>query len=125
MTLQPGLKFESTATVTPALTAEQLGSGDMPVLATPALVALLENAAMRAVAPALEEGQTTVGTAVSTSHLKASAVGAVVRAVAVLKAVEGRCLNFEVSAWEGETLLGQGVHTRFVVDRERFLAKLK
>lgn len=125
MILQPGLKFESTATVTSALTAEQLGSGDMPVLATPALVALMENAAMRAVAAALGEGQTTVGTAISTSHLKASAVGAVVRAEALLTAVEGRQLTFEVSAWQGDVLLGQGVHTRFVVDRERFLAKLK
>ena len=124
MILSPGLKFTSKITVTESLTAEKMDSGDMPVLATPALVALMENAAMMAVAPALQEGQTTVGTAVSTSHLKASAVGAGVRAEAELTAVEGRKLTFKVSAWEGDALLGEGEHTRFVVDRERFLAKL-
>ena len=124
MILQIGTTAESRITVTEQLTAEKMGSGDMPVLATPALVALMENAAMRAVAPALESGQTTVGTAVETSHLKASAIGAEVRAVAELTAVDGRRLSFRISAYEGETLLAEGAHTRFIVDRNKFLAKL-
>lgn len=110
--------------VTNELTAKHLGSGDMEVLATPAMIALMENAAMRAVTQSLDEGQTTVGVEISTSHLKASKLGAEVRAVAELTEVEGRRLTFRVAAYEGEVLLGEGVHTRFVVDRERFLAKL-
>ncbi len=124
MILQNGLLAESTATVTNELTAKHLGSGDMEVLATPAMIALMENAAMRAVTQSLDEGQTTVGVEISTSHLKASKLGAEVRAVAELTEVEGRRLTFRVAAYEGEVLLGEGVHTRFVVDRERFLAKL-
>jgi predicted thioesterase len=88
------------------------------------MVALMENAAMLAVAPALEPGQTTVGTMVSTSHLRASKVGANVCAVAELTAIDGRKLTFKIAAYEGETLIGEGEHIRFIVDRERFLSKL-
>lgn len=122
--LKTGLTATSTLTVSASNTAMSAGSGDMAVLATPWLVALMENAAMRAVAPCLEPGLTTVGTAVSVSHIKASAVGAEVCAEAVLTAVEGRKLTFSVSASEQGVTVGQGTHTRFIVDRERFLAKL-
>ncbi len=119
-----GLTYTSTTTVNQNNTANALGSGDMDVFATPAMVALMENAAMNAVAPHLEAGQTTVGTEISTSHIKASALGATITATAVLTAVEGRKLTFEVIAHEGENIIGKGSHTRFIVDRERFLAKL-
>jgi predicted thioesterase len=119
-----GLTYTSTTTVNQNNTANALGSGDMDVFATPAMVALMENAAMNAVAPHLEAGQTTVGTEISTSHIKASALGATITATAVLTAVEGRKLTFEVIAHEGENIIGEGSHTRFIVDRERFLAKL-
>lgn len=119
-----GLTYTSTTTVNQNNTANALGSGDMDVFATPAMVALMENAAMNAVAPHLEAGQTTVGTEISTSHIKASALGATITATAVLTAVEGRKLTFEVIAYEGENIIGKGSHTRFIVDRERFLAKL-
>jgi predicted thioesterase len=122
--LKEGLKHQSIMSITAGNTAEFIGSGDMAVLATPAMVALMENAAMLAVAPALDEGQTTVGTMVSTSHIKASKVGANVCAVAELIAVDGRKLTFKIAAYEGETLIGEGEHTRFIVDRERFLSKL-
>lgn len=120
-----GLSYISTTIVSNTNTALTLGSGDMDVFATPAMVALMENAAMNAVAPHLEQGQTTVGTEISTTHIKASALGATITATAILTAVDGRKLTFSVTAREGDTLIGTGTHTRFVVDRERFMSKLK
>ena len=123
--MEIGAKSTSTLVVTEQLTAAVMGSGDLPVLATPAMIALMENAAMNAVAPHLEAGQTTVGTQISTSHIKASALGATITATAVLTAVDGRSLTFAITAHEGDKTIGEGTHTRFIVDRERFLAKLK
>lgn len=120
-----GLSYTATTTVNQNNTALALGSGDMEVFATPAMVALMENAAMNAVAPHLEAGQTTVGTQITTSHIKASALGATISATATLTAVDGRSLSFEITARDGENIIGEGVHTRFIVDRERFLSKLK
>ena len=123
--LEVGLKYESRLTVGAENTALALGSGDMEVLATPAMVALMENAAMMAVADCLPEGSTTVGIEISTSHLKASAVGANVVAEATLQEVDGRRLVFLLKAWDDAGVIGEGKHTRFIVDRERFLSKLK
>lgn len=123
--LEVGLKYESRLTVGAENTALVLGSGDMEVLATPAMVALMENAAMMAVADCLPEGSTTVGIEISTSHLKASAVGANVVAEATLEEVDGRRLVFSLKAWDDVGVIGEGKHTRFIVDRERFLSKLK
>jgi predicted thioesterase len=123
--LEVGLKYESRLTVGAENTALVLGSGDMEVLATPAMVALMENAAMMAVADCLPEGSTTVGIEISTSHLKASAVGANVVAEATLEKVDGRRLVFSLKAWDDAGVIGEGKHTRFIVDRERFLSKLK
>ena len=120
-----GLSYTATTTVNQNNTALALGSGDMEVFATPAMVALMENAAMNAVAPHLEAGQTTVGTQITTSHIKASALGATISATATLTVVDGRSLSFEITARDGENIIGEGVHTRFIVDRERFLSKLK
>ncbi|MBQ2416839.1 MAG: thioesterase family protein [Alistipes sp.] len=123
--MNTGYSYTSTTIVNNNNTAKALGSGDMDVFATPAMVALMENAAMNAVAPHLEEGQTTVGTQISTSHIKASALGATITATAVLTAVDGRSLTFEITARDGENIIGEGVHTRFIIDRERFMSKLK
>jgi predicted thioesterase len=120
-----GLFYTATTTVNQNNTALALGSGDMEVFATPAMVALMENAAMNAVAPHLEAGQTTVGTQITTNHIKASALGATISATATLTAVDGRSLTFAITAREGDKIIGEGSHTRFIVDRERFLAKLK
>ena len=121
--MQIGLSYTSKVVVNTTNTAVALGSGDMEVFATPAMVALMENAAMNAVADALDPGMSTVGIEISTSHLKASAMGATVTATATLTAIDGRRLTFTVSAHEGETLIGEGTHTRYVVNREKFLAK--
>jgi predicted thioesterase len=122
--MEVGLKYESTVVVSPSNTAATLGSGDMDVFATPAMVALMENAAMLAVAAHLPEGSATVGTQMNTSHIKASPLGATITASAELTEVEGRKLTFAVKAWDEKGTIGEGVHTRFVVDRERFLSKL-
>ncbi|MBE6194079.1 MAG: dihydrolipoamide acyltransferase [Rikenellaceae bacterium] len=119
-----GLNYTSVTTVENSNTALAFGSGDMEVFATPAMVALMENAAMNAVAAHLEAGQTTVGSQITTTHIKPSALGATISATATLTAVEGRKLTFAVEAYDGETLIGSGTHVRYIVDRERFLSKL-
>ena len=120
-----GLKHISELTVTDDVTAIKAGTGDMPVLATPVMMALMENAAMLAVKDELPEGSTTVGGHIESSHLKPTPVGAVVRAEAEVTRVEGRKIEFKVAAYAGDTLLGEGTHLRFIVDREKFMSKLK
>ena len=122
--VEVGLNHTSELTVTDAVTAVRMGSGDMPVLATPAMMALMENAAMLAVADELPEGSTTVGGHIASSHLRPSKIGDVVRAVAEVTKVDGRKIEFNVSAYSGDVLLGEGTHLRFVVDRERFMSKI-
>lgn len=119
------MKYQSRVVVSECNTALKLGSGDMEVFATPAMIALMENAAMQAVAGSLPEGSTTVGTMMRSSHIKATAVGATVTAEAELIAVDGRRLTFAVKAWDEQGVIGEGEHERFVVDREWFLSKLK
>lgn len=123
--LQEGLTYTSSTEVTLANCAVTAGSGDMEVFATPAMVALMENAAMLAVAAALPDGATTVGASMQTSHIKPSGIGAMVSATARLVSVEGRKLTFEVSATDDEGVIGEGLHIRYIVDKERFMAKVK
>lgn len=122
--LEAGLSARSTTTVTAENTAAAMGSGDLPVFATPAMVALMEHAAMEAVAGELPAGSTTVGSEMNASHLKPSKLGAEISATAVLTAVEGRKLTFNVGARDEGGVIGEGIHIRYIVDRERFMAKL-
>ena len=122
--LEKGLKHQSVMRVTDGNTAEFIGSGDMAVLATPAMIALMENAAMLAVALHLDEGDTTVGSMISTSHLKPSKIGATISAIAERVEVDGRKLSFKIEAYDGDVLIGSGEHVRYVVNREKFLSKL-
>jgi fluoroacetyl-CoA thioesterase len=125
MPLAPGLEAVVTHQVTEADTARVLGSGDLEVLGTPALLALVERATVAAVAAAVPPEATTVGTGVQLDHLRASPVGAVITVTARLVTVDGRALRFEVAAEdEAGTLIGHGEIRRVVVDRERFLARL-
>ena len=118
-----GLTHTSTLEVTDEKTAVSLGSGDLPVLATPAMLALMENAAMKAVEAQLEKDTTTVGGMLSISHLAPTLEGKDVSATAVLVKVEGRKLEFKVTAHEGELLIWEGTHIRYIVERERFMKK--
>ena len=122
--IEIGLKYTSELTVTDAVTAVKVGSGDMPVLATPMMMALMENAAMLAVRDALPEGCTTVGGHIESSHLKPSKVGDVIRAEAEVTKVDGKKIVFKVSAYSGDILLGEGTHLRFIVDRDKFMSKV-
>lgn len=117
-------QYTSKIIVSASQTAEVMGSGDMPVLATPALVALMENAAMMACRPLCEEGQTTVGGSINVLHLKPSPVGAEVEATASVVLYEGRKVEFTIEAKQGDVVIGTATHVRFIVDRERFLSKL-
>ena len=118
------LSYTIEHTVEPNESALAMGSGDMEVFATPAMVALMEHAAMMAARELLQEGDSSVGIEISTSHLKASRIGSTVRATATLESRDGRRLQFRIEAYDGDTLIGEGSHTRFIVDRARFLAKL-
>lgn len=122
--LKPGLSHRSKIIVVQHLTAKAIGSGDLPVLATPAMIALMENAAMLAVAPYLAETDTTVGGFMECSHLKPTAMGDEVEAEAVLVEIEGKSLHFDIAAYAGDKKIGEGHHIRYVVDRDRFLSKI-
>ena len=110
--------------MTDTVTAIHIGSGDMPVLATPMLLALMENAAMQAVKEELPDGCTTVGGHIVSSHLKPSKIGDVVRAEAEVTKVDGKKIEFKVAAYTGDTLLGEGTHLRFIVDQKKFMSRL-
>ena len=101
------------------------GSGALEVFATPAMVALMEKTCLESVNSKIGEGNTTVGISVNIKHLKASPVGATIRCESHLLEVDRRRLVFEVRCFEGEALVGEGVHERFVVDSEKFMNKLK
>ena len=117
--LEKGLKHISRTVVQPDNFALTMGSGDLPVLATPALVALMENAAM------LAEGATTVGAKMDMTHVRPSGEGEEVHAEATLVEVEGRKLTFSLVARDSADVIGEGTHIRYIVDRAKFLLKLK
>ena len=105
-------------------TAIALGSGDVPALGTPAVLALMEQAACDAVAGGLAEGETSVGTWAELEHLAPSKVGAETVATAELIAAEGHALEFTCEVRDGDTVVARARHRRSIVDRERFLARL-
>ena len=123
MPLAAGLTGRVSLQVGDADTAIALRSGDVPVLATPRLIALCEEAACLAAHPELEPGHTTVGMRIQFDHLAPTAVGATVTAEAKLEKVEGRRLTFSVSANDSGGLVGAGKITRVVVVEDRFLKK--
>lgn len=107
-------------TVTESDLASSLGSGDVPVLATPAVLALCEAATMATVSSRLEPHQTTVGAHVELDHVAPSRTGAHVEATASVTAVDRNRLTFAVEAREGEDLIARGSVVRYIVDRARF-----
>ena len=123
MPLEPGLAATAELVVSDADTAAMLGTGDVPVLATPRVVRLAEQATVLAVHGTLAEGTTTVGYRVQLDHLAPTAVGGRVLAEAMLETVEGRRLTFRVSVSDGHGLVAAGRVTRVVVERARFLEK--
>ena len=122
--LAPGMTGEVTRVVTDDLTAHAMDNAGVKVLATPILVMLIEQAAIRAIQPALGEGQSSVGTHVDVRHLAATPVGMTVTARARLVAVDGRKLTYEVEAHDEHEPVARGTHERFVGDTHRFLARV-
>ncbi|MFV2020935.1 thioesterase family protein [Micromonospora sp. LOL_023] len=119
----PGTTARVELTVTDADTAQAVGSGDVPVLGTPRVLALAEAATVAATATALPTGMTTVGTRVELDHLAATPVGRTVAAVARLTDVDGRRLTFDVVVSEGDLTVAQGRIERLLVDRHRFVER--
>jgi fluoroacetyl-CoA thioesterase len=125
MALQVGLRGRAALRVTADQTAEHLGSGDLPVLGTPALAALFAAAAVDALAGHLAPGETTVGIRIEVSHTAPTPVGAEAHAAAELVAVEGRKLHFTAMAFDQREKIGECRHERMIVARDRFLGRLK
>lgn len=124
MDIEPGLSGRVVLTVGDADSAIAMGSGDVAVLATPRIVALMEAAAVVAIEGALPIGFTTVGSRIEVDHLAPTAVGAEVVAHAVVTGVEGRSASFDVTVDEGSSTVARGSHVRVVVERERFVSRL-
>jgi fluoroacetyl-CoA thioesterase len=120
----PGLKLSRELEVTEQHTAEALGSGDVPVLGTPALLALAEGACVQAIADDLPDGETSVGTWAEIEHLKATPVGGTVTAKATLLGHHGRRLEFSILVEEGGETVARVRHRRVLVERARFLRRL-
>lgn len=123
MELLPGLSARLELTVSDADTAQALGSGDVPVLATPRALALAEAATVAATARRIDSGMATVGVHVEFSHLAPSVVGRLVQAEAILREVQGRKLIFTVELTDGGKLVAQGRIERMLVNRSKFLEK--
>ena len=122
--MEKGLTYTSTLVVSKEHVAAVMGSGDLHVYATPAMVALMENAAMLTVAEHLPEGSTTVGAMINTSHIKPSPIGETIKTTAVLTDIEGRKLTFSIKAEDSKGIIGEAIHVRYIVDREKFMSKL-
>ena len=118
-----GLRHSETLVVEHKDTAAVYGSGALEVFATPAMIALMEKTCLESVANKIGEGNTTVGIAINIKHLKASPVGVTIRCEAELVEVDRRRLVFSVKCFEDETLIGEGIHERFVVDSKKFMSK--
>jgi fluoroacetyl-CoA thioesterase len=124
-TIKPGLVGENSVSVTEALSASHLGSGGLAVYATPSMIALIEGAAVAAIDHLLPEGSASVGTELHIRHLAATPLGHTVRARAEVTGVDGRQITFTVQAWDEAELIGNGTHTRFIIDMNRFLQRLE
>ncbi len=121
--LTTGIKHTKSEIVTESNTAASLGSGLLPVYATPAMILLLEAACAEAVAPELEDGNTTVGTKLCVEHVAATPLGLEVRCECELVEIDRRRLVFNVEVYDKAGIIGKGTHERFIVASEKFMAK--
>ena len=118
-----GMRGEASTLVEREDTAKEVGSGDLLVYATPCMVALMEGAACEAIADALPDTQTTVGTMLNIEHISATPVGLEVRAEAEVTAVEGKVITFCVTAFDEAGEIGKGTHKRVIINSQKFLDK--
>ncbi len=123
MEMTVGTKHEVSLTVTDEITAAKVKSGSLPVLATPYMVALMEQAASELCDKFVTDGISTVGTALNISHLAPTPVGGCIKAVAALTAFDGRKASFDVEAYDDAGLIGKGTHERFTIKVDSFMKK--
>ena len=123
MSIEVGLKGRSETVVTQQNTANAIGSGLVPVFATPYMIALMENAAANSLLPYLAEDEGSVGTQLNVAHTSATPIGMKVWAETTVTAVEGKKITFEVAAYDEAGEIGRGTHERFLIKPERFLSK--
>lgn len=121
--INTGITHTVSLTVTDSLSARSMGSGSLDVLATPAMIAGMENVCMNCIQPHLESGFTTVGTKVDISHISATPVGDTVTFTCVLTEIDRKRLVFSVEAFDSEGKIGEGTHHRFIVDSAKFTEK--
>ena len=122
--LEIGLKGQQSETVTNDKTAAEMGSGTLPVYATPAMIALMEKTAMLSVSEELGENEATVGTNLEIAHLAACGLGTEITCTSELIEIDRRRLVFTVKVFDDKELLGEGIHERFIVDNAKFIARL-
>lgn len=123
MNVTPGLKSRAETLVNGSNTANAVGSGLVPVFSTPSMIALMENAAVRAIQGRLEQGETSVGTHMDVTHDAPTPVSVKVWAEAEVTAVDGRRVSFSVAAYDEHGPIGKGTHERVVIRADKFLAK--
>lgn len=121
--IEIGMNYKVEITVSENDTAKAVGSGTLRVLATPKMIALMEEAAYKCIGGELEAGSTSVGTLMNAKHLSATPVGMKAYALATVTEVDGRRVAFKVEAFDEAGLIGQGEHERFIIASERFLEK--
>lgn len=123
--IEVGLTGTATTAVKEINTAKVMKSGALPVFATPAMCALMEEAAQDTIQSYLAKGEGSVGIKLAVTHDAPSAIGSVIIAKATVVAVEGRRIDFEVEAFDGDLCIGKGTHSRFVINNEKFMSKLE
>ena len=122
--MEAGIKNEKSIVVTDEVTASKVGSGLLPVYATPSMIALMEGTCAESVQSYLAEGEGTVGVGVDIKHIAATPVGMTVRCESLLKEVNGKKLVFEVNVYDEKGLVGTGIHKRAIINNEAFMARL-
>lgn len=125
LNLSIGLKFSKKYNTSNIHSAIYMGSGNVDVLATPAMISFMENACLTAVEDKLPEGFTSVGTTVNVTHIAAAPIGAEIEVRTTLLSIDGKRLTFWVEAWWDNKKIGHGIHERVVVNRTEFLSRLK
>ena len=123
--MHPGMPHTLPAVVDPSMTATNMKSGCLDVFATPVMIAFMENVCLECVQPVLDEGMTTVGTAVNVQHFAPTPVGMQVRFECTLREIDRRRLVFDVKAFDEVSLIGEGTHERFIVEGQKFVEKCR
>ncbi|ACL74474.1 thioesterase family protein [Ruminiclostridium cellulolyticum] len=124
MELKVGLTGNAEVLVSESNTAKKMGSGNLDVFATPAMIALMEKAASMAVQPYIGESSSTVGTMIDVKHIAATPIGMNVAARAELIEIDGKKLIFSVEAFDGKDKIGEGRHERFIINTQKFITKV-